>query len=90
MNMQEHISPNPSIIRYYATSRNYLVVRDYATSKPIENNLEERYLQEFEHIFIDDLSSPTEHIDIEVTLHRSSQRAAKKVTTSEKARILPI
>ena len=42
--------------------------RDYATGKPIKDNPEEKYRQEFEHILIDDLGYPKDHIDIEVPL----------------------
>lgn len=53
-------------------------LRDYATGKIIKNNPEEKYRQEFEHILIDELGYPKEHIDIEVTIQRGSNRKAEK------------
>lgn len=53
--------------------------RDYATGKPIKDNPEEKYRQEFEHILIDDLGYPKDHIDIEVPLQRGSNRHAEEV-----------
>ena len=51
---------------------------DYATGKEVRNNPEEEYRQLFEHILIDDLGYPKEHIDIEVTLQRGSSRNADR------------
>lgn len=56
-----------------------IVLKDYATGKPIKNNPEEHFRQEFEHILIDDLGYPKEHIDIEVVLQRGSRRNAEEV-----------
>ncbi len=57
----------------------HMMRKDYATGKPIKNNPEENYRQEFEHILIDDLGYPKENIDIEVTLQRGSNRNAEEV-----------
>lgn len=56
-----------------------IMLHDYATGKEIKSNPEEKYRQLFEHILIDDLGYPKEHIDIEVTLQRGSNRNAEKV-----------
>lgn len=52
---------------------------DYATGKEVKNNPEEAYRQLYEHILIDDLGYPREHIDIEVILQRGSVRNAEEV-----------
>lgn len=52
---------------------------DYATGKEVKSNPEEAYRQLFEHILIDDLGYPKEHIDIEVVLQRGSLRNAEEV-----------
>lgn len=51
---------------------------DYATGKEVRNNPEESYRQLFEHILIDDLGYPKEHIDIEVIIQRGSKRDAEE------------
>lgn len=56
-----------------------ITLKDYATGKPIKNNPEEAFRQEFEHMLIDDLGYPKEHIDIEVILQRGSNRNAEEV-----------
>lgn len=56
-----------------------IVRKDYATGKPIKDNPEEKYRQEFEHVLIDDLGYPKDHIDIEVPLQRGSNRRAEEV-----------
>lgn len=52
---------------------------DYATGKEVKDNPEEVYRQLFEHILIDDLGYPKEHIDIEVVLQRGSVRNSEEV-----------
>lgn len=52
---------------------------DYATGKEVKNTPEEAYRQMFEHILIDDLGYPKEHIDIEVVLQRGSKKDAERV-----------
>ncbi len=52
---------------------------DYATGKEVKSNPEEAYRQLFEHILIDDLGYPKEHIDIEVVLQRGANRNAEEV-----------
>lgn len=52
---------------------------DYATGKEVKDNPEEAYRQLFEHILIDDLGYPKEHIDIEVALQRGANRNSEKV-----------
>ncbi len=54
------------------------IIIDYATSKELGDNPEEQFRQLFEHILIDDLGYPKEHIDIEVIIQRGSKRNAEK------------
>lgn len=53
-------------------------ITDYATGKIINNTPEEKYRQEFEHILIDDLGYPKNHIDIEFIIQRGSKRDAEE------------
>jgi type I restriction enzyme M protein len=54
------------------------IVIDYATGRELSANPEEQYRQLFEHIIIDELGYPKEHIDIEVVIQRGSKRDAEK------------
>ena len=47
---------------------------DYVTGKELINRPEEEYRQQFEHILVDDLGYPKEHIDIEFNIQRGSKR----------------
>jgi len=49
-------------------------IKDYATGKLLRKTPEETVRQAFEHILIDELGYPREHIDIEVTIQRGSRR----------------
>ena len=51
---------------------------DYATGKEMRQTPEEPYRQLFEHILIDDLGYPKEHIDIEFSIQRGSNRRAEQ------------
>lgn len=51
---------------------------DYATGKELRNTPEEQYRQLFEHILIDDLGYPKEHIDIEVVIQRGAKKDAER------------
>ena len=51
---------------------------DYATGKDLRQRPEEAFRQLFEHILIDDLGYPREHINIEVPIQRGSNRIAEK------------
>lgn len=53
-------------------------ISDYATGKEVRQNPEEEFRQIFEHLLIDDLGYPKEHIDIEVTIQRGANRKAEK------------
>ncbi|MBQ9565548.1 MAG: type I restriction enzyme HsdR N-terminal domain-containing protein [Synergistaceae bacterium] len=50
---------------------------DCATGKEVKDNPEEEYRQIFEHILVDDLGYPREHIDIEARLQRGSAKNAE-------------
>jgi len=50
---------------------------DYATGKEVRKRPEEAYRQLFEHILIDDLGYPPEHIDIEFPIQRGSKKKAE-------------
>ena len=68
------------MIRYYWRINNMEnKLYDYATGKEVKNTPEEAYRQMFEHILIDDLGYPKEHIDIEVVLQRGSKKDAERV-----------
>ena len=54
------------------------IVIDYATGKELKATPEEQFRQLFEHILIDDLGYPKEHIDIEVIIQRGSNRNAEE------------
>lgn len=54
-------------------------MKDYITGKEIDVNPEEAYRQEFEHILVDDLEYPKNHMDIEVTLQRGSNRHSERM-----------
>jgi type I restriction enzyme M protein len=53
-------------------------VIDYVTGKELRATPEERYRQQFEHILVDDLGYPKEHIGIEFPIQRGSQKKAER------------
>ena len=53
-------------------------ITDYVTGRELTNGPEEPIRQLFEHILVDDLGYPPEHIDIEVTIQRGSRRDAER------------
>lgn len=53
------------------------MIIDYITGKKLHDNPEEQYRQEFEHILVDDLNYPKDHMDIEVPLQRGSNRKSE-------------
>ncbi|MFZ5596753.1 MAG: N-6 DNA methylase [Bacillota bacterium] len=53
-------------------------IEDYATGRKVRNTPEEKFRQLFEHILIDDLGYPKEHIDIEVVIQRGAKRNAEE------------
>lgn len=53
-------------------------IRDYATSKNLVLTTEEVVRQQFEHILIDELGYPKEHIDVEFVIQRGSRRDAEE------------
>ncbi len=52
-------------------------IKDYATGKTVRSTPEESVRQQFEHILIDELSYPKEHIDINFPIQRGSRRRAE-------------
>ncbi len=53
------------------------MVVDYVTGAELRETPEERFRQLFEHILVDDLGYPKDHIRIEVPIQRGSQRKAE-------------
>lgn len=53
-------------------------IRDYATGKLVVANLHEAIRQEFEHMLIDELGYPKEHIEIEFPIQRGSKKRAEE------------
>lgn len=51
---------------------------DYATGRELRQRPEEVFRQLFEHILIDDLGYPREHINIEFPIQRGANRSAEK------------
>ena len=53
-------------------------VIDYVTGKELRTTPEEQYRQQFEHILVNDLGYPKEHIGIEFPIQRGSQKKAER------------
>ena len=54
------------------------IIIDYVTGRDMRNNPEEYYRQEFEHILVDDLGYPKEHIGVEFPIQRGSNKQAER------------
>jgi type I restriction enzyme M protein len=54
------------------------ILIDYATGKEIRATPEEQFRQQFEHILVDDLGYPKDHIAIEFPIQRGSKQNAER------------